>query len=86
MTSGISKSLWIERPCEAFVREQVIPELNTGENLVRTIWSGISRGTERLVFEGKVPAAAMELVAQREAEIMSGAFTVTINDEEPVSS
>lgn len=57
MTSGISKSLWIERPCEAFVREQVIPELNTGENLVRTIWSGISRGTERLVFEGKVPVA-----------------------------
>lgn len=57
MTSGISKSLWIERPCEAFVREQEIPELNTGENLVRTIWSGISRGTERLVFEGKVPVA-----------------------------
>lgn len=37
-------------------------------------------------FEGKVPAAAMELVAKREADIKSGAFTVTINDNEPASS
>ncbi|GFE66075.1 BMP family protein [Litoreibacter roseus] len=37
-------------------------------------------------FEGKVPAAAMELVEQRTAEIKSGAFTVEINDEEPKSS
>jgi basic membrane protein A and related proteins len=37
-------------------------------------------------FEGKVPAAAMELVAKREAEIRSGAFTVVVNDDEPKSS
>ena len=37
-------------------------------------------------FEGKVPAEALALVEQRKAEIMSGAFTVTINDEEPTSS
>lgn len=37
-------------------------------------------------FEGKVPAAAMDLVAKRTEEIKSGAFTVTINDEEPKSS
>lgn len=37
-------------------------------------------------FDGKVPAAALELVAKREAEIKSGAFTVTINDDEPSSS
>ncbi len=34
-------------------------------------------------FEGKVPEAAMKLVAEREAAIRSGAFTVEINDEEP---
>lgn len=54
------------------------------------IYSFMNQGGTSLAplgtFEGKVPAAAMELVAQREAEIMSGAFTVTINDEEPVSS
>lgn len=37
-------------------------------------------------FEGKVPAAAMDLVAKREADIKSGAYTVVINDEEPKSS
>jgi len=37
-------------------------------------------------FDGKVPAAALALVAQREAEIKSGAFSVTINDNEPSSS
>ncbi|HSP23924.1 MAG TPA: dehydrogenase, partial [Saliniramus sp.] len=26
-----------------------------GEALVRTLWTGLSRGTERLVFEGRIP-------------------------------
>jgi basic membrane lipoprotein Med (substrate-binding protein (PBP1-ABC) superfamily) len=37
-------------------------------------------------FDGKVPAAALELVAKREADIKSGAFSVVINDDEPASS
>ncbi|MCU9847418.1 BMP family protein [Defluviimonas sp. WL0024] len=37
-------------------------------------------------FEGKVPAEAMALVAEREAAIRDGSFTVEINDEEPKSS
>jgi basic membrane lipoprotein Med (substrate-binding protein (PBP1-ABC) superfamily) len=37
-------------------------------------------------FEGKVPAEAMALVAEREAAIKAGTFTVEINDEEPKSS
>lgn len=37
-------------------------------------------------FEGKVPAEAMALVAEKEAAIKSGAFTVEINDDEPTSS
>jgi basic membrane lipoprotein Med (substrate-binding protein (PBP1-ABC) superfamily) len=37
-------------------------------------------------FEGKVPQAAMDLVAEREAAILSGAFVTEINDEEPTSS
>ncbi|MGO4915479.1 BMP family protein [Pseudogemmobacter sp. W21_MBD1_M6] len=36
-------------------------------------------------FEGKVPEAALALVAAREAEIKAGTFTVEINDEEPKS-
>ncbi|MCU0816701.1 MAG: BMP family ABC transporter substrate-binding protein [Cypionkella sp.] len=37
-------------------------------------------------FEGKVPAEAMALVAEREAAIRAGTFTVTVDDSEPKSS
>jgi len=37
-------------------------------------------------FEGKVPAEAMALVAEREAAIRAGTFTVTVDDTEPKSS
>ncbi|QKV17180.1 BMP family protein [Oricola thermophila] len=37
-------------------------------------------------FEGKVPQEALDLVAEKEAAIKAGSFTVEINDEEPKSS
>jgi basic membrane protein A len=37
-------------------------------------------------FEGKIPQAALDLVAERTAAIMDGSYTVEINDEEPKSS
>ncbi len=37
-------------------------------------------------FEGKVPEAAMKLVAEKEAAIKAGTFAVEINDEEPKSA
>ena len=37
-------------------------------------------------FEGKIPEAAMKLVAEREAAIKDGSFVVEINDEEPKST
>lgn len=37
-------------------------------------------------FEGKVPEAAMKLVAEREAAIKAGSFTVEIDDAEPKAS
>ena len=37
-------------------------------------------------FEGKVPEAALKLVAEREAAIKDGSLVVEINDEEPKSS
>lgn len=37
-------------------------------------------------FEGKVPAEALALVAEKEAAIKAGDFVVEINDEEPMSS
>jgi basic membrane lipoprotein Med (substrate-binding protein (PBP1-ABC) superfamily) len=37
-------------------------------------------------FEGKVPEAAMKLVAERQAGIADGSFSVTVDDSEPKSS
>ena len=37
-------------------------------------------------FEGKVPEAAMKLVADKQAAIMDGSLEVEINDEEPKSN
>ena len=37
-------------------------------------------------FEGKVPEAAMKLVAEREAGIRDGSFAVAVDDTEPMSS
>ncbi|ACL59531.1 zinc-dependent alcohol dehydrogenase [Methylobacterium nodulans] len=37
------------------MRRHTLPSLRPGEVRVRTLWSALSRGTERLVFEGRVP-------------------------------
>ncbi|WP_248307626.1 zinc-binding alcohol dehydrogenase [Bosea sp. FBZP-16] len=48
-----------------------MPAPGPGECLVRTLWSGISRGTERLVFEGRVPESEYE---RMRAPLQQGAF------------
>ena len=50
-----ARALWIERPGEAGLREQRIEPPAEGEVTVKTLFSGISRGTERVVFTGAVP-------------------------------
>ncbi|MBX3514375.1 MAG: zinc-binding alcohol dehydrogenase [Xanthobacteraceae bacterium] len=42
-------------PGEAELRPATIGDLRPGDALVRSLYSGLSRGTERLIFEGKVP-------------------------------
>ncbi len=52
-----ARALWIEGPRQAAPRSACVGEPGAGEARVAMLWSGISRGTERLVFEGRVPAA-----------------------------
>ncbi|MFE1599588.1 zinc-dependent alcohol dehydrogenase [Methylobacterium sp. ID0610] len=42
------------------MRRQTLLPLRPGEVRVRTLWSALSRGTERLVFEGRVPEPIRE--------------------------
>jgi NADPH:quinone reductase-like Zn-dependent oxidoreductase len=50
-----SQALWVTGPGSAELRPEQVPVLAPASLQVRAINSGISRGTESLVFHGKVP-------------------------------
>src|SRR5262245_15178687 len=52
-----ARSFWIVGPRQGEIRSETLREPNDQEVLVRTLYSGISRGTEALVLNGAVPAS-----------------------------
>lgn len=52
-----SRACWIKAPFQAELRSTTLPALAAGDVRVRTLHSGVSRGTETLVFRGEVPAS-----------------------------
>jgi threonine dehydrogenase-like Zn-dependent dehydrogenase len=52
-----ARAFWIAEPGRGELRAERLPEPAADEVVVRTLFSGISRGTEALVFEGRVPAS-----------------------------
>jgi threonine dehydrogenase-like Zn-dependent dehydrogenase len=48
-------AFWVRAPGLGEIRPVTLPRPGPGELLVRTLWSGVSRGTETLVFRGGVP-------------------------------
>lgn len=55
-----ARSFWIEAPGEGRIREEPLPAPGPGEVRVRTLYSGVSRGTESLVFRGEIPSSVAE--------------------------
>ncbi|MGW1490249.1 zinc-dependent alcohol dehydrogenase [Streptomyces sp. NPDC002402] len=51
----VARAFWLRSPGHGEVREVALPDPAAGEVLVRTLFSGVSRGTETLVFRGGVP-------------------------------
>jgi NADPH:quinone reductase-like Zn-dependent oxidoreductase len=51
----IAQALWIVGPGRAELRSETLPELAPGQLQIRASYSGISRGTEALVFAHAVP-------------------------------
>ena len=49
-----ARALWYVAAGKAELRESALAEPRAGEVLVRALYSGLSRGTERLVFEGRI--------------------------------
>lgn len=50
-----ARAFWTIGPGSGALREEDLAEPRAGQALVRTLFSGISRGTEGLVFRGLVP-------------------------------
>src|SRR6516164_3120162 len=56
----IARSLWYAGRGVVELRAAPLPRLAPGQALVRTLFSGISRGTERLVLNGEVGESEWE--------------------------
>ena len=67
----MAKALWYVGDGRAELREEVVGPPGSGEVRVRALYGAISRGTERLVASGRVPASEYE---RMRAPLMAGAF------------
>lgn len=50
-----ARAFWVAGPGEGEIRDTPVAAPGEGEVLVRALYSGVSRGTETLVFRGGVP-------------------------------
>jgi len=66
-----ASAFWVREPGHGELRDEVVPDPGPGEVLVRSVRSGVSRGTEALVFRGGVPA---QLHASMRAPFQQGDF------------
>ena len=71
----VARAIWYPRKGVAELRPAPLPRPQPGEALVRTLFSGISRGTERLVFNGAVGRSEWERMRGPNQE---GAFSFPI--------
>ena len=55
-----SRAFWVQEPGRGEILRRDLPPWQGGDILVRALYSGISRGTESLVFRGRVPRSQHE--------------------------
>jgi threonine dehydrogenase-like Zn-dependent dehydrogenase len=67
----VAQAFWLREPGRGEIRPVGLPEPGPGDVVVRTVRSGISRGTETLVFRGGVP---LDQRARMRAPFQEGDF------------
>jgi threonine dehydrogenase-like Zn-dependent dehydrogenase len=55
-----ARAFWITSPGHGEIRPETVPAPGKDDVVIRTLYSAISRGTEALVFQGRVPASEYE--------------------------
>jgi threonine dehydrogenase-like Zn-dependent dehydrogenase len=67
-----ARAFWVVAPGRGELRSEPLPEPGPGEILVEALASGISRGTETTVFQGRVPVSQHRAMR---APYQAGEFT-----------
>jgi 2-desacetyl-2-hydroxyethyl bacteriochlorophyllide A dehydrogenase len=57
MSVGTAHAFWVAAPGRGEIRAEQLTTPSAADVVVRALYSGISRGTEALVFQGRVPAS-----------------------------
>jgi len=70
-----ARAFWITAPNRGEIRAETLPSPTADQALVRTLYTGISRGTETLVFGGRVPPSEH---ARMRAPFQSGEFPAPV--------
>ena len=70
-----ARAFWIVAPGRGEIREEILPPARSDDVEVRALFSGISRGTEALVFKGRVPPSEY---ARMRAPFQAGDFPAPI--------
>ncbi len=70
-----TRSFWIAAPLVGEIRTDALAEPRADEVLVRSLYSGVSRGTEALVFRGAVPESERQ---RMRAPFQSGEFPAPV--------
>jgi D-arabinose 1-dehydrogenase-like Zn-dependent alcohol dehydrogenase len=86
-----ARAFWVRSPGAGEIRSVMLPKPGPDEVLIRTLCSGISRGTESLVFRGEVPASQYAVMRAPFQEgdfpgpVKYGYLSVGVVDEGPVA-
>jgi hypothetical protein len=75
MSRDETLAFWIEAPGRGELRRELIPAPRAREASVRTLYSGVSRGTESIVFGGHVPPGEYE---RMRAPFQAGEFPAPV--------
>jgi threonine dehydrogenase-like Zn-dependent dehydrogenase len=70
-----ARAFWLAEPGRGEIRSETLRAPGADEALVRTLFSGISRGTETLVFRGEVPPSERE---RMRAPFQAGEFPAPV--------
>jgi 2-desacetyl-2-hydroxyethyl bacteriochlorophyllide A dehydrogenase len=71
MAADEARAFWITAPGRGEIRSEPLGTPPPGDVLVRALFSGISRGTEALVFQGRVPVSEYQ---RMRAPFQAGTF------------